>query len=92
VEIHKQIVAVCGIVMNRQNVTKWCREFSDGRTDVHDEHRSGRPSLIFDGGRLLWLGYRSWFQALINVWTMPATMLKNKVMYGQFIHSVAFVN
>ena len=53
VEIHKQIVAVCGIVMNRQNVTKWCREFSDGRTDVHDEHRSGRPSLIFDGGRLL---------------------------------------
>jgi hypothetical protein len=21
-------------------------------------------------------GYRSWFQDLINVWTMPATMLK----------------
>jgi hypothetical protein len=31
--------------MNRQNVTKWCREFSEGRTDVHDEHRSFRPSL-----------------------------------------------
>jgi hypothetical protein len=29
-EIHKQIVAVCGKVMNRQNVTKWCREFSEG--------------------------------------------------------------
>ena len=29
--------------------------------------------------------YRSWFQDLINVWTMPATMLKNKVMYRQFI-------
>ena len=29
-------------------------------------------------------GYRSWFQDLINVWTMPATMLKNKVMYRQF--------
>jgi len=27
-EIHKQIVAVYGNVMNRQNVTKWCREFS----------------------------------------------------------------
>jgi len=27
-------------------VTKWCREFSEGRTDVHDEQRSGRPSLI----------------------------------------------
>jgi len=35
--------------------------------------------------------YRSWFQDL-NVWTMPVTMLKNKVMYRQFIHIVAFVN
>jgi transposase len=47
-EIHKQIVAVYGKVMNRQNVTKWCREFSEGRTDVHDEQTSGRPSLISD--------------------------------------------
>jgi transposase len=45
-EIHKQTVAVYGNVMNRQNVMKWCREFSEGRTDVHDEQRSGRPSLI----------------------------------------------
>jgi len=36
VEIHKQIVAIYGNVMIRQNVTKWCREFSEGRTDVHD--------------------------------------------------------
>jgi len=34
--------------MNRQNVTKWCRDFSEGRTDVHAEQRSGRPSLISD--------------------------------------------
>ena len=27
-----------------------------------------------------------------RLWTMPATMLKNKVVYRQFIHSVAFVN
>ena len=47
-EIHKQIVAVYGNVMNRQNVTKWCRECSEGRTDVHDEQKSGRPSLISD--------------------------------------------
>jgi hypothetical protein len=56
-EIHKQIVAVYGNVMNQQNVMKWCQEFSEGRTDVHDEQRSGRPSLISDdlsaGGRLL---------------------------------------
>jgi transposase len=45
-EIHKQFVAVYGNVMNRQNVTKWCRVFSEGRTDVHDEERSGKPSSI----------------------------------------------
>jgi len=57
-EIHKQIVAVYGNVMNRQNVTKWCREFSEGRTDVHEKQRSSRPSLISDdlafGGALDW--------------------------------------
>ena len=47
-EIHKQIVAVYGTVMNRQYVTKWCHEFSEGRTDVHDEQRNGRQSLISD--------------------------------------------
>jgi hypothetical protein len=30
-EIHKQIVAVYCDVMNRQNVTKWCRELSEKR-------------------------------------------------------------
>jgi len=47
-EIHKQIVAVYGNIMNRQDVMKWCRELSEGRTDVHDEQRSGRPSSISD--------------------------------------------
>jgi transposase len=32
--------------MNRQNVAKWRREFNAGRIDVHDEQRTGRPSLI----------------------------------------------
>jgi hypothetical protein len=44
----KQIVAVYGDVMNWQDVTRWCHEFSKGRTDVHDEQRRGRPSLIAD--------------------------------------------
>jgi hypothetical protein len=39
-EIHKQIFAVYGNVMNRENATKWCHEFSEGRTDVHDEQRA----------------------------------------------------
>jgi hypothetical protein len=47
-EIHKRNVALYGNVMNRQNVTKWCHELSEGRTDVHDEQRSSRPSLISD--------------------------------------------
>jgi len=45
-EIHKQIVAVYGNIMNRQNVTKCFREFSEGKTYVHNEQRSGRPSLM----------------------------------------------
>jgi transposase len=45
---NSQIVVVYGKVMTRQNVTKWCREFSKGWTDVHDEQRTGRPSLISD--------------------------------------------
>jgi len=47
-EIYKQIVAVYGNVVNLQNMSKWCREFSVGRTDVHDEQRCDRPSLISD--------------------------------------------
>jgi intein-encoded DNA endonuclease-like protein len=46
VEIHKQIVTVSGDVMNQQNVMKWCREFSEGKTDVYNEQRSSRPSFI----------------------------------------------
>jgi hypothetical protein len=43
-EIHKQIVAVYGNVMNRQNVTKWCHEFSEGRTNVQAIFDLCRPS------------------------------------------------
>ncbi|XP_018574826.1 uncharacterized protein LOC108913710 [Anoplophora glabripennis] len=28
-----------------QHVRKWCREFSNGCTDIHDEKRSGRLSI-----------------------------------------------
>jgi predicted aldo/keto reductase-like oxidoreductase len=45
-EIHQQIVSVYGDLMNRQNVAKWCHEFNAGRKGVHDEKRTGSPSLI----------------------------------------------
>ena len=32
-DIHKEIVSLYGNIMSRQNVTKWCRHFSEGRTD-----------------------------------------------------------
>ncbi|PNF38167.1 hypothetical protein B7P43_G14229, partial [Cryptotermes secundus] len=35
-------------LMNRQRVSKWCREFETGRSDVHDQIRSGRPSVVTD--------------------------------------------
>jgi hypothetical protein len=38
------------------------------------------------------LGIQKVVSRLNNAWTMPATMLKNEVMYRKFIHSVTFVN
>ena len=49
-EIHQRLVAVYGEhVMNAASVGKWCIMFTNGRTDVHDAERSGRPSVITDG-------------------------------------------
>ena len=31
--------------MSVQHVRKWCREFTGGRTDIHEEERSERPSV-----------------------------------------------
>jgi transposase len=28
---------------------KWVRKFNEGRDNVHDEPRSGRPSVVTDG-------------------------------------------
>jgi len=72
-EIHKQIVALYGNVMNRQNVTK-------KETSRWEKVRCKKKSWRGSKGRRqtsMTRGYRSWFKDLINVWTMPATMLKN---------------
>ena len=43
-EILKELVSVYGEgVMSRKQVSVWCKAFSDGRTSVEDEPRSGRP-------------------------------------------------
>lgn len=49
-EIHREIVAVYGSsAMSVQMVRKWCRAFAEGRQNVVDEQRSGRPSTATEG-------------------------------------------
>ncbi|XP_073976274.1 protein GVQW3-like [Rhodnius prolixus] len=46
-EIHREISEVYGEnIMSSGMVRKWVRAFKDGRTNVHDVERIGRPSVI----------------------------------------------
>ena len=48
-EIRHQICQVYGDnAMSDGMVRKWVRMFNEGRENVHDEARSGRPSLVND--------------------------------------------
>ena len=48
-EIHHQICQVFDDNATSDGmVRKWVRMFSEGRENVHDEARSGRPSLVND--------------------------------------------
>ena len=48
-EIHHQICQVYGDnAMSDGMVRKWVRMFNEGRENVHDEARIGRPSLVND--------------------------------------------
>ena len=47
VEIHRNICEVHGHnIMSDGMARKWVRAFKDGRKNVHDKERSGRPSVI----------------------------------------------
>ncbi|GBM76118.1 hypothetical protein AVEN_205233-1 [Araneus ventricosus] len=49
-EIYRQLVEIYGEnVMTDGIVRKWVRQFNDGRTNVQDESRSGRPFVVNDG-------------------------------------------
>ncbi|GBM62581.1 hypothetical protein AVEN_224377-1 [Araneus ventricosus] len=49
-EIQLQHVEIYGEnAMTDGMVRKRVRQFNDGRTNVHDEARSGRPSVVSDG-------------------------------------------
>jgi len=48
-EIHHQKCQVCsGNALSDGMVRKWVRMFNEGRENVLDEARSGRPSLVND--------------------------------------------
>jgi len=48
-EIHRQLYEVYGPnVMSYSKARQWCRLFKEGRTNVHNEEPSGRPSVITD--------------------------------------------
>ena len=45
-EIHYKLISVyCENIMNRQNVAKSCCDVQDGRHDVHNKIRSGKPFI-----------------------------------------------
>lgn len=49
IEIYRQICKVYGQnAMSDSMVRRWVRQFNEGRSEVHDEERSGRPSLVTD--------------------------------------------
>jgi transposase len=50
-EIHRRLFREYGDninVMSVNCVSKWCRKFRDGRTDMHEEGAQGRHSLVND--------------------------------------------
>ncbi|GBL94829.1 hypothetical protein AVEN_197513-1 [Araneus ventricosus] len=48
-DIHRQICEVYGATaMCEGKVRKWVRDFKAGRDNIHDDSRSGRPSVIMD--------------------------------------------
>ena len=47
IDIHCEIVEVYGQnIMSDGMVRKWVRAFKDGRTNLHDEERSGRLLVV----------------------------------------------
>jgi len=49
IEIHRQLCKVYGNkVMSEGGVRQRCIVFKNGRTNVHDEERSGRPTIVTD--------------------------------------------
>jgi hypothetical protein len=48
-EMYDELYAVYGQnVMSEGTIRQWCAMFKNGRTDIHNEERSGWPSVVSD--------------------------------------------
>jgi transposase len=46
-DVHRQLFAVYGeYAMSDSVVRRWVRHFNEGRENVHDDPRNGRPSVV----------------------------------------------
>jgi transposase len=49
-DIHRQLCEVYGeYAMSDSMIRRWARHFNEGRENVHDDPRSGRPSVVNEG-------------------------------------------
>ncbi|GFX12599.1 HTH_48 domain-containing protein [Trichonephila clavipes] len=49
IEIYRQACEVYrNNVMNESPIRKWCIQFKNSQTNVRDEEKSGRPSIVTD--------------------------------------------
>jgi hypothetical protein len=77
-DIHRQICEVYDEnAMSDGMVRKWVRQFNEGRENMHDEVRSGRPCRSGCMDRRLrstMREYRNWYPVTINASIMVETM------------------
>jgi hypothetical protein len=45
-EIYRHVCEDYGENVTSDEIVRWCRMFNEGRTNVHDDDLSGRPSLV----------------------------------------------
>ena len=74
-EIHRQLCHVHGYyIMSDGMVRRWCGQFAEGRSKVHDVDHSGRPSLVtrelMESVRQAVFQYRR-FTYFRTLWSIP---------------------
>jgi hypothetical protein len=84
-EIHRQRVEVYGAnVMSRKHVWVWCTAFDNGRTDVQDEQRSGRPSTATHSQPHAWVVNGAKIE---RYWTiLPTALTWHRVIFISLDH------